>query len=259
MFFQTPEITADILSVIELEWEHINANSGSRPFHALSIRLKGGATFFLDGKETLRVEEGDITFAPAYLDFRKQAEEGKILAIHFTAKEELPHEMLRFQPQDPQEFIENFKALHQAWSRKQLGYEHQSKMILHKIFYEMEQEWAEKKPSTLHGRLTEISNYIHRHFTDEDLSVERLASRFGMSDTYFRKLFLGEFGTTPLKYVNALRLDYAKELLRSGYYTIEEIAERCGFNNINYFSFFIKKETGLAPMALRRELLEKMK
>ena len=47
----------------------------------------------------------------------------------------------------------------------------------------------------------------------------------------------------------------ATELLQSGYYSVGEIASRCGFNNINYFSTFIKKETGLSPLRYRDRLL----
>ncbi len=256
MFFKTAEITAELLTVLELEWERVNAKAEPRRFHALSLRLKGGASFFFNG-ELLSVKEGEITFAPAGLEFRKEAEQGRILVIHFTAKEELPHDFLRFRPNNPQYYAEQFTELHQIWSKKQVGYEHQAKMLFYKILYKMEQEWAEKKTSG--GRLAEVFDYIHGHFTDEKLSVEHLAARCGMSDTYFRRLFTAEFGTTPLKYINALRLHHAKELLRSNYYTVEEIAELCGFNNINYFSFFIKKETGLSPLALRRVLLEKVK
>ena len=71
-----------------------------------------------------------------------------------------------------------------------------------------------------------------------------------MSDTYFRKLFFQNFKTTPLKYINKLKLEYAKELLCSNYYTIEEVSEKCGFENINYFSTFIKKQTGVPPSRL---------
>ena len=51
----------------------------------------------------------------------------------------------------------------------------------------------------------------------------------------------------PLKYINKLKLYYAKELLRSGYYTVSQVSEKCGFENIQYFSLFIKKETGKTP------------
>ena len=63
---------------------------------------------------------------------------------------------------------------------------------------------------------------------------------------------------TPQKYINQLRLTAATELLQSGYYSISEVASHCGFNNINYFSAFIKKETGLSPVSYRKVLLGKL-
>ena len=88
--------------------------------------------------------------------------------------------------------------------------------------------------------------------------MDQLAVQCGMSSTYFRKQFSSVFHTTPLKYINQLRLTYAEELLQSDYYTIEEIAEKCGFNNINYFSLFIKKQTGYPPSVYRTYLKSKI-
>ena len=76
-----------------------------------------------------------------------------------------------------------------------------------------------------------------------------------MSDTYFRKLFVQEHHITPQCYINRLRLEMATELLRTGYYSVSEVAERCGFNSACYFSTFIKKETGLSPLQYRKQLL----
>ena len=84
-------------------------------------------------------------------------------------------------------------------------------------------------------------DYIHEHFSDADISVEKLAHMCKMSGTYFRKIFYSAFSTTPLKHINELRKKYALELLKSGYYTVGEAAEKCGFSNTYYFSSFIKK------------------
>ena len=78
----------------------------------------------------------------------------------------------------------------------------------------------------------------------------------GMSDTYFRRLFVAEFGITPLRYINQLRMTQIRELLQANYNSIEDIAEQCGFNNVNYFSLFVKKETGMSPSLYRRKLLD---
>ena len=103
-------------------------------------------------------------------------------------------------------------------------------------------------------KLSEAVEYIHEHFIDKELSVHYLSKLCGMSDTYFRKLFLSHFGVSPHTFINNLKLQYAVELLKSEYYTVSEVADKCGFENIYYFSSFIKKQTGKSPIYLMREL-----
>ena len=55
----------------------------------------------------------------------------------------------------------------------------------------------------------------------------------------------------PVKYVTMLKLDKAKELLITGHYTISEIVEICGFENIYYFSTVFKKHFGVSPKNYR--------
>ena len=126
---------------------------------------------------------------------------------------------------------------------------------MYKIMLEMERQWAAQGPND--QRLNAALTHIHDHISDTALSVESLSQLCNMSDTYFRRLFVQAIGITPQRYISNLRLEMATELLRSGYYSVSEIAERCGFNNPNYFSLFIKKETGLSPLQYRKHLLNK--
>ena len=257
MFFNTANVDAKILSVIQMGWQRVNARAGYRPFHTLSYRLAGSANFFFDEQAPMRVEEGEIVFIPAGMDFEKHANEGHIIAIHFVSDSDLPKETLRFSPKNSSFFRTEFQQLHTVWSKRNPGYEYESKILLYRILLKMEQEWASGKNAASSHTLNTALTYIHDHFADASLSVESLASMCGMSDTYFRKLFVAEHGITPQRYIIGLRLTTATELLQSGYYTVDEIASRCGFNNINYFSTFIKKETGLSPLNYRKKLLEK--
>ena len=68
-----------------------------------------------------------------------------------------------------------------------------------------------------------------------------------MSTTHFRREWTKLYGTPPLQYRDALRLSYAKEYLLSGYYSVTEVAEKCGFEDTNYFIRFFKKHTGITP------------
>ena len=58
-----------------------------------------------------------------------------------------------------------------------------------------------------------------------------------------------------MQYRDSTRLYYAKEYLNSGYYTVSEIAEKCGFDDVSYFVRFFKQKTGLPPGEYKKEFL----
>lgn len=64
---------------------------------------------------------------------------------------------------------------------------------------------------------------------DDDLSVERLARRAGMSPRSFARTFVTETGTTPAAYVEELRVEAARRLLETSDLTVEVVARRVGF------------------------------
>lgn len=64
---------------------------------------------------------------------------------------------------------------------------------------------------------------------------------------------------SPLKYLNDLKINYAIGLLKTGYYTIEEIADLSGFNDPKYFSTLYKKRFGVPPSEKLRKALSSKK
>ena len=254
MFFENENLSVEISSVLRLEWEKRNDRSDHRPFHALSFRIRGNAEMQTPDGASVHFDTGDIAFVPANLIYTQVAKQERLLVIHFTGSDHLPDGVRKFTPQNPEYFERKFTDIYNVWSKKQPGYVYECKSIFYKILLAIERQWNERKLTTANDKLAESVEYIHDHFTDHDLTVEALARRCGMSDTYFRKLFQSNFSTTPLKYINRLRMTYARELLLSNYYTVEEISEKCGFNNINYFSLFVKKQTGFPPSVYREQL-----
>lgn len=86
---------------------------------------------------------------------------------------------------------------------------------------------------------------------DKKLSVEQVAQQAGFSKYYFLRLFKRVTGCTLVQYINLLRCETAKELLRSGNHTVKETALLCGFDNLSYFTSVFKKHTGYLPGAYR--------
>lgn len=86
-----------------------------------------------------------------------------------------------------------------------------------------------------------------------DLSLNSLASIFGVNPSYLSSLFKKETGVTLTEYVNKKRVERAKELLLSTNLQIQNISQRCGILDVNYFTKTFKKHTGLTPKKYREK------
>ena len=73
----------------------------------------------------------------------------------------------------------------------------------------------------------------------------------GMSPSNFSRSFKDMVGKGFKEYVDELRLLKARELLGRDELSIEEIAQRVGYENITSFYRFFKKQTGVAPGVYR--------
>ena len=95
--------------------------------------------------------------------------------------------------------------------------------------------------------------YIKEHL-QEKLTVEQVAQQAGFSKFYFLRLFKRVTGCTLVQYINLLRCETAKELLRTGSYSVKETALLCGFDNLSYFTSVFKKHTGYLPGAYKASM-----
>ena len=97
----------------------------------------------------------------------------------------------------------------------------------------------------------EILAYLEAHYRDTDLSQTQVADAFQISSYTLSRMFKSQVGIGFTEYVNAKRLDYAKELLLTTSYSIREISILSGFGNDNYFSRIFKASTGVSPTRFR--------
>lgn len=97
----------------------------------------------------------------------------------------------------------------------------------------------------------DILSYLENHYRDDDLSQEKVADAFGISKYTLSRMFKNQVGVGFTEYVNAKRLEYAKELLLTTEYTIREISLMAGFSNDNYFSRIFKATVGISATAFR--------
>jgi AraC-like DNA-binding protein len=100
-------------------------------------------------------------------------------------------------------------------------------------------------------RFTPILEYIEAHFHQE-LSVELLADKAGLSRFHFGRLFKALTGKSVTDYINNARIRRAEYLLRNTPLTISEIALTVGYHDIYYFSRIFKKYKDVPPSQMQK-------
>lgn len=89
---------------------------------------------------------------------------------------------------------------------------------------------------------------------DSPLSIQDLAHNLGMSYSLFRKNFKEYAGVSPAHYLQDIRLQRARELLRTTDLPVKEIAYNLHFESPDYFSTQFKKKIGLSPSKFRENI-----
>lgn len=107
-------------------------------------------------------------------------------------------------------------------------------------------------------RIGSVIKYIKTHLTDKDINVEALAKQAYMSTSHFHKQFKNTLGISPIDYINAERIKFAKKLIKeSKNLRISEVAYKSGFNNTSYFNRQFKKHEMITPTQFLKSILAK--
>jgi two-component system response regulator YesN len=99
--------------------------------------------------------------------------------------------------------------------------------------------------------ISKAKAYVREHYGDFSLMLDRVSSFVGVSPNYLSYLFKQTEGMSFIKYLTSIRMEKAKEYLRTTSFTNQEIAERIGYNDVNYFSAVFHKNTGVTPREYR--------
>ena len=101
--------------------------------------------------------------------------------------------------------------------------------------------------------VTRFKNLLHENVGNPYFDLTDGIRALGYHPDYFRRSFKHHTTLSPLQYLNGLRIERAKDLLRlESSLSVGEIAVRCGFSDPLYFSTAFKRHTGRSPLAYRK-------
>ena len=235
-----------LLSVIKGSSTH-NAVHTNYP-HRLILRLAGSLQYDLR-EETLILGPGDALFLPNSPRYRgSYASEGPFTYILINFEGDLPDTEPRAYPiYGNQELYHLFMKIYRSWSVQTPANRCRCMALLYEILaYFAESDKKEIVTSSM--TLEPALEYLENHIFDPALKIGGLHELCGVSDTYFRRMFLEQFGIAPKRYVQERRLAQAKAILDNGEYSsIGEVALLTGFDDALYFSKVFRKKYGHAP------------
>ncbi len=234
-----------ITGVERLEWKSCRVEVAPRTFSALAFRMKGTAEITANSK-THFVSENDIIYLPQGVSYTAEYSDTEMIVVHFeTILNDVAPEV--YTPTNKETIHEEFLRAHRLWQEKKPGYEAYVRARLYSILGNLSETAAAVQMPDVFLRTI---SYINTHYTDGDLSVQRICRHVGISATKLRTLFRNHYEKTPTEYITQLRLECARNMIACGVH-ICEAAEKSGFNDTKYFARVVKKHFGCTPRAFK--------
>lgn len=217
----------------------------------LILHLSGRSSILFDDK-VYECEKGTVRYLPKgkhkNYDVHRH-EYSDCIDIFFESDHPFCDEAFSLNLQNNVNIDSLFKKAFSLWLSKSDGYYHKCLSIVYEILAELEKNHY--APENKLKIIDPAIDFINENFLKEKISIEVLAEISGISQSYLKKLFIKRFGVTPLKYVIQLKIHYAKDLLLTGVYTIAQVAEICGYNNLYFFSRQFKEYCGVSPFEFK--------
>ncbi len=238
----------------------------THPYWELTYVDNGILSTTVDGKE-FELKQGDLIFY-APLQFHTQSTLDKNSSSYLTINFEMDfnhHELLCNKvftlQRESYSIISNLinELSNDNIYSNDLALCYLKQLIIQTL--RLENSYSQSRPTTYmqqtyeNNLLDEILKFISEHI-DNKLSINILCSHFCISSSMLHSLFKKNMNNTVKNYINELKLNKSKELIKNTTYTLSEISEMLGFSSIHYFSKKFKLEFGISPTEYSKSIYE---
>jgi len=102
------------------------------------------------------------------------------------------------------------------------------------------------------ARILQVQNWLEGEFS-QHIVIDDIAQRFGFGIRNFKRRFKDATGTTPLTYLQMLRVEKAKHLLETTRMSLERITSEIGYEDSSSFTRLFQSRVGTSPTNYRRK------
>lgn len=213
---------------------------------AIVIKYEGETMYFSEGKSYLSNINNSVILPKGCSYEWCCTHSGHFSIIEFES-ELICSDIFSFSVNNCEKILKHFKELEYKRTLRKPMYEPESIRDTYSILLLLTQTISKRYlPTEKTNKISPALEYIANNYNN-NIKNDVLANLCNLSTVYFRKLFTEIMGTSPISYVHELRIKKAKEMLKSDYGSITDIAQSLGYLNIYAFSRAFKKYTGISP------------
>lgn len=150
-------------------------------------------------------------------------------------------------------YLNMFSHFIDVYEKGHLGYKIKCQSIFCNIYYTILMECIQKQANKKKLNIKKGIIYIENNYID-DINIDELAKMCHISTSTFRRKFHKITGMSPIEYKNKLKMLKAAELLKTGQYSVKEVAAKVKVDDVYYFSKMFKKHMKVTPAALKNNL-----
>ncbi len=100
--------------------------------------------------------------------------------------------------------------------------------------------------------ISECQKWLAENYA-KDHAISQMLELSGLNRRTFSRRFKAATGYSPIEYVQALRIEEAKQMLEASHLPVEEIAEAVGYGDEGAFRRIFVKRSGISPSAYRKK------
>ena len=246
-------------------YEKASSHSMSRKKHDdhLLIYCFAGEGYLDTESWSGKVKAGEVVLLPAGVSHRYTADKENPWSVywahfsgvqaadyiaHMDYKETHPVVFVGHSPILISQFRAALNAASPAYNKVSLVYSaNANKQILNYIAKLINDESSHK----VSGIDLDMMQTLMLQNLDKALSLDWMAKQANLSKYHFSKKYKQQTGYSPIQHFLKMKVEYARYLLETSDSTVQEIADKVGYDDALYFSRLFKKEEGVAPQTYR--------
>lgn len=223
----------------------------SRKEYGLTFILSGDVTMTVEGRQ-IRAEAGSVlllqkddayqlTFSgdkPAYIVISYLAEPAQTLLSLLPDRQ--------FATPHTQKYRDLFENVLRLWESAAICSQARLCSAVQELLCCIIQEHHRKDADAAANYAEKAMQFLEKNFA-LSLTCQQVAEEVGLSVSHLSQLFKKHYGASMIQVLNKIRIRQAKAMIRSGIFTLQEVAQACGFRNEYYFSRVFKQYAGTSP------------